>query len=673
MTHLKYVLEGKNLSAVQVILVIQILKQEITNQENIIFILCVIIDGWNILNRIGNSKQIRYLLNRFCMELEEPIVFILYLKTNADGYNIIHRLSVLGELELLQQLLTRAKKQSKGISRSLMIARTKDRNSFLHIICSKELTNTSILSNVLEYLDVANLKELFGLPNNDQYNVLMICSRHQPISKLMEILDLLHQKVACADVMKWLQIFDQDGNNFAQVIAKYNNPLHIEILLASCIRRFLDIIFFDSIVFSQDHHGGTFLHDLAVRCPEAFFSVLGMKEFDRYFTEKIFMMIGPKGKRLFDLIAKDAKVLMETITVLGKRYGPTTVTKILTTGCETGSTLLVQILKRKSITEMFYIFNWLHENLQPGCFKILFSRSKKRGRSSFIYKNDPGRITQMLLVRIFKRIKKSDELIKNSVAKRMCLMLEIYCRCNRRLKLYDLFKWLSEHFNELEMKYLLRVQHDDKIVFLNFLQWLKLEFKEDFIEFLLIATQTGKNTFIICLCQQVEIDVYQVLKWLKQEFNIYFLKELVMMTNNQNSTFLHFLCHNKHISILELLQFLLNELAHKSFLETLLLSKDKSGKTFIQKWDHNQLEIFPLLEWLSVTFDKKFMEKLLIVDGRLLSLQSSDGVSKSLSVFLRKLFVDDAKKEKEFRKSELKMNSSVLRWTFYTKNDHLSI
>lgn len=668
-THLNNVLDGKHLSSVQVILIIQILKQEIVNIEDMTYILCIIIDGWNILNDIGNSKHIRYLMYRLGMELEDPVLFVLYLKTNAEGFNVLHRLSVLGELELMQELLTRAKTQNKGICKALMTARISDGSNFLHIMCSKELKDVTLFGNILEYLDVSNLKALFGYPRNDQYNVLMTCSRYQPILKFIQILEFLYQKVDSSDIMKWLQIFDQDGNNFIQIIAKYNNSLHIEKLLGSCVRRFIDILFLDSITFSQDQHGGTFLHDLAVRCPKSYIAVLQMKEFDKYFTEKIFLMIGPKGKKMFDLIAGDVKTLKETITVLNTRYGKRILTKILTTGSETGNTLLVQILKRKSIFKMFDIFQWLLENLEPECFKVIFSRSKNRGRSSFIYKNDPERIIQMLLVRIFKRIKKSYFFKNHLLSKRICKMLEIYCKCNRRLKLFDLYKWLSQHLNEKEMKYLLRVKisddHEDKISFLNFLQWMKLEFQDHFIEFLLIATQIDKNLFFNCLFEEIEVDIYDVLKWLKQEFSTYFLKELLMAKTNQNFTFLHCLLKSKqndHIDILKLLQFISN-LMHKTFLETILLSKDKSGKTFIHDWIVNQPEVLPLLQWLSLTFDKKFMEKLLIVDGRLLSL-NGDKDSQGMSDFIRKVFVGNVKKEDS--RSDCQMSiRAPLRWTFY--------
>lgn len=639
-------LTGVQLSAVQIILVIQLLRIQSVDFRGII---CVVIDGWNVLDHIWDPKQVKYLLGRLSIQLSESFVQNLFLEKNPLGWNLLHKISGRGDWELLQHFLDLSEEfNNKCFLRSLLNSRTSDGSNFLHILvenCQVDITLLHILLDWVQHnLDKVTLIEFMQSKTTQENNVILVCSRYQPVKILIEIIELLTTKFEHDEVKTWLQARDHKGNNFALIVTKYNNPCHIDLLLTSCVRRFLDILFLEDILFGCDENDATVLHILAVKNPDAFFDVIQIKSFDFYFTEKAFMMNGPNGKRIFDLIVHDGPTLKNTIAILSKKFDRKLVGKYLLLEDNEDNSFLIQALKDKDLPVMFELFDWLRENIKAEFFKKLMEHTKQ-SHFLFAHSNDPASSLQVVLTKVSKRIPKTS-CNRAANAKRISILLEMYCRCNEKLKLYDLFTWLCTQFNDTQMRELLKVHDENDLCFLHFLKWMTQDFKNNFVKFILIATQTDNNAILHYISQENE-DFFEILKWLAQEFSKDLLKDLLMAKNSINQTFLHSLCRfNNKINFMSLFKWLFQEVADKTFMEDLFLVRDSDGNTFIQVWSevHNN-NMLPVLKWMAKKFDKTFIKKLLIIDGHLLCLHGSEVESKLMSEWLREQFVNDIKEE----------------------------
>lgn len=624
------------------------------------------------MDNILDPKQVKYLLNRFLVELSELFVQNLFLEKNFDGWNLLHKISERGDWNLLQHFLDLAEEfNNKSFLRSLVSSRTNDGSNFLHFLLSKEIQNITLVEILLDWvrmnLDNETLVELMKSTTTEGNNVILVCSRYQSVKALIEIIELLTTKFDHDEVKQWLQVRDKNGNNLALVVTKFNDATNIDLLLASCVRRFMDILLLEDMIFAWNDNDDTILHILAVKNANAFFDVLQIKSFDRYFTEKAFMISGPKSQRLLDLIVHDTPTLKTTITILNKKCDRKLVGQILLFDDSEEKSTLVQALKNKNIFEMYELFDWFRENIRADSFKKLLEHTKQP-LPFFTHSNNPVSSLQMLLTKLSKRIEKTS-CNKVPQSKRICVLLEMYCGCNEGLKIYDLFKWLRIHFNDCQMKELLKVQDDGNLEFLHFLKWMVQDFKNNFVKFILIATQTDDNAFLHYLAtDQHNIDIFEIIVWLSKELSKDLLKDIIAAKNSKNQTFLHLLCRfNEKINFLSLFKWLTLEIDDKEFMEDFFLVRDSDGNTFVQIWrevcNNSMLDVF---KWMATKFDKTFIKKLLIIDGHLLCLHGSELESKQISVWLREQFVNDIKEE--FKHVQQKRRFSYThQWSFYSK------
>lgn len=562
-----------NLSAIQVIMAIEILHQSETVYMKEIVV--AMIDGWNILNRIDESTQVRFLLDGILCEFGTTFIQNLSLSTNSEGYNILHTLCKKGDLDLLMHFLATVNEQNTDdILKMLITAKTKDGSNFLHVICMNEIEDTNkfdtFLDCIRKYLDHQTLTDLMSETTNKNLNMLLTCSRYQPVLKFLEVVDIVLKKFNHEDCKNWLLATDLEGNNFALQVAKVNGPAKIELLLTKIVWKLENILSFEEILCPKDGAQTSLIHYLSTKNLASFFDTLQMKELAGQLAEKIFLMKNAQHKTVLELVFLDAITFQKTVLILMGRYGKKLVTQVLTVPDQNGESAVTRILRKNPIHPMYDLFDWLDKTLPKDFYDGMLKKVCIYAAS----RCKPKKSTKIVLSWMANQQEQQTSFAENLEQK--ALFLRVYCPSNDSLVLVDLFIWLCSYFDRSEIKKLLFSKDHNQ----SFLQILQEE--------------------------TVDIEFLCFLKWLITEFDCY-KKVLKVMETDDDPTIT-----NDIEDSLELVKFLTNEFDEQFFNE-LFEYEDYRFVNILSKYNY-KIEFLDLIKWLTFQFGKDELKNFLLGD-----------------------------------------------------------
>lgn len=547
-----------NLSVIQLIMATEILHQ--SKSPHMKEIVCSMIDGWNILSRISESTQVRFLLDGFLCEFGTTFVQDLYLCTNSEGHNILHALGKKGDFDILTHFMRSVNGENDDLLKTLITAKTNDGKNILHVICENEIDDTKKFDNFLDcirmLMDHQTLTDLMDETTKENLNVLMTCGRYQSLLRFMEIAETFLKKFNHNDCKKWLMSVDCAGNNFVLLVAQACGPVKIEPLLTLSVKMLGHILSFEEIVCPKVGGQASLFHYLATKDLPSFFDALQMKELVPPLAEKILLLRDAQQKSIFELVFLDRITFQKTVLVLMERFGNKLVTQVLTAPDLHGESAVTKILRNDFIFPMYELFEWLDMTLQRDFYDSLLKNIHAPTR------NNPKKSTKIVLSWMANQIQEDN--IENIGLEQKALFLRVYCPSNNSLVIVDLVSWLCAYFDRSEIK--------------------KLMFSKD-----------HNQSFLQTIQQEtVEIEFLCLLKWLLTEFDCYNAVVQVMQTEDDPP------CTNDIEDSLELVKFLTNEF-DEQFINEFSEFEDYRFVNILSKYNY-KIEFLDLIKWLTFEF-----------------------------------------------------------------------
>ena len=646
--HIRQILEGQVLRADDFIKLFRTLKMH--DSKNSSKVIQILINEWRIFKQIPD--EIKSFIKDFVTGFEKDLVEKCLLITNTNGYNFLHSISELGDIDLLYSSLMQIKElSSSNFLNDLVYSKTSQNYNFLQVLCSSEIKNVNSFEKFIQWMRAEpslgdnSIKILLSDTTNDNNNLVQVCALKQSVQSMKVIFEFLMQNFLHADIKKWLQSQNVKNENFLQILSNAN-PNAVPDIIFLMHSKLNDKELLKNILSAKDNSDQTILQNLINRGTHAFLTTLKLKEL----VEDILKSL--KLHQVLLLLKKDIPTLANAMQILKEKLNKEYFSKLFE------DILMKEVFAQKKIDESFKFYkiilvyfdkDFIKDSIKDSVtsqsidlMDAFFEKSESDSEKiiySFLFlfcmnnENYPHQETLEFQFREMTQTSSIDFLATKS--KTGWTFLLTLSQQNNTTSFVEVIKYLASKLDKKFVTELLKAKTDEGWTFVHFLaknnnktsfgdllRLLKKDYDLKFVKEILKSITNQHLTFLsVMSCTNLDRSPVETLQTLFEQFDKIFISELFMIKSNvfgedyidtdEGWTFLHHFCkHNDNSHFIEMLQVLANGM-DKGLFEKLLDFKNNDGCTFLHYLSqYNDGKYFADL--LEILLNKSFVMKLLL-------------------------------------------------------------